>query len=164
MPALMMTNFTEDFKMNVIVDREIAERNQRTERSNTLARFERERLQVSTPDRKPHPSVQAWSRGPIFPAVIARVETYEHQLVGTFQVVPVCIYTEYELIYPGQKPQRYLTREDAEQQARGLNLATELRAAQDRRDDALLAALYAAPTQAQVWVASHEAHYTKVQA
>ena len=31
---------------------------------------------VSTPDVKPHDSVQAWSRGPIFPAVIAVVETY----------------------------------------------------------------------------------------
>jgi len=84
-------------------------------------------------DRNPHPSVQPWSRGPIFPGVIARVETWSKGLAGVY-------FTEYELAYPGQEPQRYRTYADAEQQARGLNRAGELKRAYRERRPNIVAA------------------------
>lgn len=74
-------------------------------------------------DAKPHPSVQPWSRGPIFPAVISRVE--HHVGVWGQDIYQV----QWELSYPGMEPQRYNTYDDAEQQARGLNKAEALKEA-----------------------------------
>lgn len=72
-------------------------------------------------DTNPHPSVQPWSRGPIFPAVIARVE--HHITVWGHDLYTI----QWELSYPGMEPQRYNTYDDAAQQARGLNRAKVMR-------------------------------------
>lgn len=97
-------------------------------------------MQRST-DNKPggrdligHSSIQAWSAGPLFPAVIAQVEnyaTYEEFLRGRIGQIPMTeeeFYAQplearfnwvaFELIYPGRKPALYATYADAERVAR----------------------------------------------
>lgn len=65
-----------------------------------------------TPDARPHSSVQAWSRGALFPAVIARVERYS--AAGYDFPDPVI---SFELTI-GAFREEYATREDAEAVAR----------------------------------------------
>lgn len=96
------------------------------------------------PDKTPHPSVQTWSRGPIFPAVIKRVEEYDAYPFeikpGSFNSIPGCsafeerrdfygrplderlVSTHWELIYPGREPEAFATHEAAETFARLLNV------------------------------------------
>jgi hypothetical protein len=62
-----------------------------------------------------HSSVQAWSTGELFPAVIARVERYPLDVTGARSVVPDAV--SYELTI-GAFREEYATRADAEQVAR----------------------------------------------
>ena len=76
-------------------------------------------------DRNPHPSVQPWSRGPIFPAVIAQVETYADWGAAMNQRTALenrRLATMHELRYPGREPVQYYSYADAEMAARWLNV------------------------------------------
>lgn len=76
-------------------------------------------------DARPHSSVQAWSRGPLFPAVIARVERYDHRPMERGESMehlarPLAERlhsVSYELTI-GAFREEYATREDAETVAR----------------------------------------------
>jgi len=72
-----------------------------------------------------HSSVQAWSAGPIFPAVIARIEDHAdwgtanpHSPLAARQLV---LNTRWELNYPGRMPQRFGSYEAAHTRALHLN-------------------------------------------
>lgn len=91
-------------------------------------------------DRVGHSSVQAWSAGPIFPAVIAVVEVYdeptpEEDLRGLGRTYPYADYVAdfyaqpldarlryraFELTMPGRDVMTYGSRDDAESAALGL--------------------------------------------
>lgn len=62
-------------------------------------------------DTRGHSSVQAWSHGEIFPAVIVIVDSHDQE--GTFR------YRAYDLCLDGQA-ERFATHEDAEAAARML--------------------------------------------
>ena len=65
-----------------------------------------------------HSSVQAWSAGPIFPAVIARVETYGDE----DSLHPGMLYdTHWVLYYPGRLDHYFTSYDEAFQFAQRLN-------------------------------------------
>lgn len=86
-------------------------------------------------DKLGHSSIQPWSAGPLFPAVIATVDNYrafaEYVASGTpvddqpeaearYYAQPLQArlrHVSFELIYPGEKPARYATYEGAERVA-----------------------------------------------
>lgn len=73
---------------------------------------------VGAPDRTPHPSVQAWSRGEFFPAVIKRVEvvepsfTHYSNALGVF-IIPETRYTAFVVLYRGRESEPYSHYDDA---------------------------------------------------
>jgi len=70
---------------------------------------------VGGTDRNPHPSVQAWSRGEFFPAVIKRVETrrYFPTYVGT-KVREYHVDTpSFVVLYKGRESEPYSAYDDA---------------------------------------------------
>ena len=89
-----------------------------------------------------HSSIQQWSKGPLFPAVIAVVESYTEALthaewtdtdndgMGYAEYVEGFYaqdldnrlrYRAWKLIYPGHEPEMYSSCEDAEMAAEYLN-------------------------------------------
>lgn len=75
-------------------------------------------------DRVGHSSVQAWSAGPLFPAIIAVVERYPEQAGTVCTQVGGCSFCDgpsvsYELTLDSRS-EEYATRDDAERVAAGL--------------------------------------------
>lgn len=74
-------------------------------------------------DANPHPAIQPWSKGELFPAVIATVEVYDDLgeiLNASLPLAARLRYTAHDLIFPGEKTERYSHCEDAEIAARYL--------------------------------------------
>lgn len=85
-----------------------------------------------------HSGVQPWSAGPIFPAVIAKVERYDEAPRNVFSGVLVPLASRlktawYELTLDGRTEQ-YATREDAEMVAKALLESPRLRTRWSHRE------------------------------
>lgn len=72
---------------------------------------------VGGTDRNPHPSVQAWSRGEFFPAVIKRVEWHSNCSIPLFRAIFPDVVTAFVVLYKGRESEPYSAYDDAHQVA-----------------------------------------------